>query len=145
MNIEVSEIKDDDLEALADLYQQLVPNQSSIEKMREVLLSNRDNPNHVVLVAKQDGRVIGSLFASCCEMLFGECKSFMVIEDVVVDENHRRKRIGQELMYVIEDYALRNNCSYIMLITDTDRKGSQYFYSSLGYKTDEYCAFKKQL
>jgi ribosomal protein S18 acetylase RimI-like enzyme len=81
------------------------------------------------------------LLAVICEMIFGQCKSFMVVEDVVVDEARRRTGIGVALMRYIEDYARKNNCAYIMLITDTDRVGSQKFYKRLGYNTDEYCAF----
>ena len=141
----ISTITENDLPDLAELYQQLIPNEISVDKMKSVLNKHKDNPNHIVLSAKIDGQLVGSLLAVMCEMLFGQCKSFMVVEDVVVDYSHRRKGIGASLMRYIEDYARKNNCSYIMLITDTERVGSQKFYKSLGYKTDEYRAFKKQL
>ncbi len=108
-------------------------------------MKQSDNPNHIVLGAKIDGKLVGSLLAVMCEMLFGQCKTFMVVEDVVVDIAHRRKGVGNALMQFIENYAIKSNCSYVMLITDEDRVGSQAFYKSLGYKTDEYCAFKKKL
>ena len=130
--MEISEVSREDLSALADLYQQLVPNTPAIEKMEDVLSSNKDNPNHIVLVAKDNDKLIGTLFASCCNMLFGECKSFMVVEDVVVDKGFRRRGVGEQLMRKIESYAFDNNCSYIMLITDSDRPESQKFYKSLG-------------
>ncbi len=141
----ISPVTENDLESLAELYQQLLPNEISIPAMRKVLEKNRDNPNHMVIAAKIDGRLVGTLLAVVCEMLFGQCRSFMVIEDVVIDENNRRKGIGAAMIAYIEDYARKQDCSYIMLITDTDRKGSQTFYRSLGYQSDEFCAFKKKL
>lgn len=143
--MDVSEVSKEDLPALSALYQQLIPNSCDISKMEQVLCSNQNNSNHMVLVAKDQGRVIGTLLSSCCEMLFGECKSFMVIEDVVVDEQYRRQGVGELLMRGAELHAKARNCSYIMLITDRDRVGSQRFYLSLGYQMDEYCAFKKHL
>ena len=113
--------------------------------MELILEKNRNNPSHMVLGAKIDGELVGTLLSSTCEMLFGECRSFMVIEDVVVDKSHRRQGIGHALMQHVEALAQENNCSYIMLITDRDRIGSQQFYKSLGYDTGGYCAFKKKL
>lgn len=143
--IEITTISEHDLPALAELYQQLIPNQVSHSNMRKVLERNKDNPNHIVLAAKTDEMLVGSLLAVICEMLFGECKSFMVLEDVIVAKSFRGNGIGMALMVKIEEMAKERNCSYIMLITDSDRAGSQKFYQSLGYKTDEYCAFKKHL
>jgi len=141
----ISPVTEKDLPQLADLYQQLIPNEISIPKMKAILENNRDNANHLVLVAREYRKVVGSLLSVTCEMLFGQCKSFMVIEDVIVDEAHRRSGVGAALIQYIEMYAKNNNCSYIMLVTDTDRIESQQFYRALGYKTNEYCAFKKEL
>ena len=113
--------------------------------MEEVLDKHKQNPDHMVFVAKVDDLVVGYLLSVTNNMLFGQCKSFMVIEDVVVNEHMRNQGIGKALMDHAESYAKQNNCSYIMLITDIDRKESQRFYKSIGYKTSEYCAFKKHL
>jgi len=56
-------------------------------------------------------KVVGSWLSITCEMLFGQCKSFMVIEDVVVDESFHRKGIGAAIMMHIEQHAKENNCS----------------------------------
>ena len=143
--MEITSITESDLPALANLYQQLIPNEVSVSKMKIIFNKHKSNPNHIVLAAKMNGKLVGSILAIICEMLFGQCKSFMVIEDVIVDKTQRRSGIGFALMQYIEYYARKNNCSYIMLITDANRIGSQEFYKALGYKTDEYRAFKKQL
>ncbi len=143
--MEIAALQEGDLADLAQLYQQLLPNDISIARMRAAFERNRNNENHLILAAKLDNKLVGTLLAVVCEMLFGQCKSFMVIEDVIVDEGQRRKGIGTALMQFAEEYARSRNCTYIMLITDADRLGSQEFYRSLGYATEEYKAFKKSL
>jgi GNAT superfamily N-acetyltransferase len=77
--------------------------------------------------------------------LFGKCKPFIVIEDVVVNESERRSGIGKALMVKLEEIAINKNCSYIFLLTDTDRPDAHYFYKLLGYKSEPYKGFKKIL
>ena len=141
----IAQLERTDLEELSKLYQQLIPNEVSIEKMESVFERNKNNKNHIALVARENSKLLGTLMAYICEMYFGQCRSFMVIEDLVVDQNLRGKGIGSSLMEVAESKARENNCSYIMLITDNDREESQNFYKKLGYSTDEYCAFKKKI
>jgi GNAT superfamily N-acetyltransferase len=143
--VQILDLKRDDLEALSKLYQQLIPNEVSIEKMELVFERNKDNKNHIALVAKEKEKLLGTLMAYICEMYFGQCKSFMVIEDFVVDQAVRSTGVGTKLMEAAERKAKERNCSYIMLITDTDRIESQRFYEKLGYSTDQYCAFKKKI
>ena len=59
--MEISFITDQDVEPLAELYQQLLPNEVAPHKMRDVLSRNRHNPRHMVLAAKLDGKLAGSL------------------------------------------------------------------------------------
>ncbi len=143
--IKIAKIKEDDLKELASLYQELQDNEASIDKMRKTLLKVKDDSNHVLLGARVDGILAGTLLGVSCQMLFGKCKSFMIVEDVVVSSKFRRLGIGKALMNKIEEIAEQLNCSYIMLITDTDRPNAHKFYLSLGYKTNEYKAFKKSI
>ena len=143
--IKTSRIEVNDLAELADLYQELQKNEISIDKMEKTLLRVKDDPNHVILGAKIDGVLVGTLLGVACQMLFGQCKSFMIIEDVVVSKDYRHYGIGKALMREIEKIAEQLNCSYIMLITDFDRPDAHKFYLSLNYKTDEYKAFKKSI
>ena len=90
--LEISEVRQDELPELAALFQQLSPTDASVPNMRLVLSKNEDNRSHVVWAARRGGRLVGSLLAVTCEMLFGQCRSFMVVEDVVVDVSHRQGR-----------------------------------------------------
>ncbi len=143
--MQIAPVTEEDLPALALLYQQLQPNEPSLEKMREALPLVKSNPNQIVLGAKIDGQLVGSVLGIACQMLYGQCRSFMVVEDFVVDAAHRRAGVGTALLHETERFARERNCSYILLLTDTDREGAQRFYASLGYKTEPYKGFKKAL
>jgi GNAT superfamily N-acetyltransferase len=99
----------------------------------------------MLLVAEDKNRLIGSVMGILCEELYGEFKPFMVVEDVIVDKHHRRLGIASSLMRELEKYALKNNCNYIIFVTESDRKDAHKFYESIGYKADAYKGFKKRL
>ena len=143
--MQIERIREADLPALAALYEQLQPAEHSVQAMRKVLPTVGKDSNHILLGAKLDGKLVGSVLAVVCQMLFGQCKSFMVVEDVVVAEQYRRTGVGSALMGELEEYAIQTQCRYIILITDTDRKEAQCFYKSLGYESASYVAFKKKL
>ncbi len=143
--MEIKNLSEDDLPSLAKLYELFRNEQSSVEKMQSTFVRLRDNPNYILLAAKQDGRLIGSVMGVVCDELYGECKPFMVVEDVVVDNNHRRKGAGSLMMKELERRAIEKCCTYIILITEQARKTAHAFYKSLGFDGDVYKGFKKRL
>lgn len=143
--MEIGELTESDLEALAGLYKQFWGEDSSPEKMRSTFQRLRTNPNYIFLVARRDGRLTGSVMGIVCEELYGECRPFMVVEDVIVDQNHRRQGIGSLLMRELERLATTRDCAYIIFVTEQDRTTAHQFYASLGYSPDKYRGFKKRL
>jgi ribosomal protein S18 acetylase RimI-like enzyme len=143
--MDIARLTEEDLEALARLYEQLLPEESSLEKMRATFQRLKGDPNYIFLGAKQDGRLVGSVLGIICEELFGECRPFMVVEDVVVDKDQRRGGVGSALMRELERRAVQRACNYIMLVTDSARVDARRFYESLGYHPNAYQGFKKYL
>lgn len=141
----IERILEKDLGMLAELYQQLIPHAPDFSQMQKALHRINENPNAIVLGANEKRSLVGSAIGVICDILFGRCKPFMIVEDVVIDENHRRKGIGTALMREMESIAAQRDCAYIMLLTDADRPEAQRFYESLGYKTDPYKGYKKSL
>jgi ribosomal protein S18 acetylase RimI-like enzyme len=80
-----------------------------------------------------------------CEELYGDCRPFLVIEDVVVDKTFQRTGIGSALMREIEIRAVARNCNYILFVTESKRTDAVSFYQSLGYSPDAHRGFKKRL
>jgi len=143
--IEIAELVELDLEDLGCLYEQFWGEKSSLEKMSLVFRRLDANPNYILLGAKENKCLAGSVMGIVCEELYGKCEPFMVIEDVIVDKNYRRRGVGSELMGRLEEYANDRGCSYIILVTDSGRAAAIEFYQSLGYEPDRHKGFKKKL
>lgn len=134
-----------DLPDLAQLYRQFRGEESSLEDMRTTFPQLQKNTDYTLIGVKEGGRLVGSVMGVLCRELYGRCRPFMVVEDVIVDQAHRRGGIGTLLMRAIEQEAFRNQCSYIMLVTDATRREALGFYEHLGYHPDRYRACKKYL
>lgn len=143
--MEIERLTEGDLPRLAELYKQFWGEDSSLDKMRATFQKLSNNPNYVFLVAKSNRRVVGSVMGIVCEELYGECRPFMVVEDVIVDKEQRRKGIGASLMHELETIAADRVCGYIIFVTEKERIDAHRFYESLGYKPDAYKGFKKRL
>jgi len=142
---EIEELAERDLEALAGLYAQFWGENSSLAKMRAAYRRLGKNPNYLLLAARQEGRLVGSAMGIVCEELYGQCRPFMVVEDVIVDDGHRRNGVGTLLMRELERRALDSDCAYLIFVTEQERTGAHRFYQSLGYGPDAYKGFKKRL
>lgn len=135
----------DDLESLAQLYEELIGEQTDFRKMRENFILMESNPNYVVLTAKEDHLVVGSVMGVICLDLVGKCKPFMVIENVVVTSAWRGRGIGAMLMEEIEGIGRKVNCYYTMFVSGGHRKDAHQFYEAIGYNLDFVQGFKKYL
>ena len=80
-----------------------------------------------------------------CGELYGDCKPFMVLENMIVDVRFRKMGVGKALISELENRAARQNCSQIILVTDSNRIDACEFYESAGYNPDTHKGFKKKL
>lgn len=138
-------LTEQDLPDLARLYSQFRGEQSSLEDMRITFRKLEEDSDYTLLGVREGGRLVGSVMGVLCWELYGSCRPFMVVEDVIVDQAHRRRGVGSKLMQAMEQEALRHDCSYIMLVTDADRTDALGFYEYLGYHPERYRACKKYL
>lgn len=143
MNIE--RLVEDDLPGLAKLFEQFWGENSSLKKMHNTYARMAVNPAYILLTAKQNDRLAGFAMGIICEELYGECRPFMVIEDLIVDKNMQRTGAGSALMQKLEKYATHHDCCQIIFVTEGERKEALRFYQSLGYEYEPYKGFKKPL
>ncbi|MDQ0088526.1 ribosomal protein S18 acetylase RimI-like enzyme [Paenibacillus anaericanus] len=80
-----------------------------------------------------------------CHDFVGECKPFMVIENVIVSNRARRQGIGKKLMLEIERIAKERDCYYIILVSGEQRKEAHVFYEKLGFKDEKVEGYRKHL
>lgn len=135
----------EDLEQLAQLYKELMGEETDLCKMKENFKRMEANPNYFVLVAKEDNMVVGSVMGIICLDLVYKCQPFMVIENVIVKSTSRGKGIGARLMKEIEEIGRNCECYYSMLVSGGHRKEAHQFYQAIGYDLDLVKGFKKFL
>ena len=133
------------LPQLALLFEELSGNQTNIAKMAENFEWMQLNDDYILLGAFLDQKLVGSLMGIICRDLVGECKPFMVIENVIVSGEFRGRGIGKELMLAIEKIGIERGCYYVIFVSGAKRIEAHRFYESLGYRLDEVQGFKKYL
>ena len=141
----ITDLEEIDLPALVLLYKGFWGEESSVDKMKSTFSKLKNNPDYIFLAAHCDDQLVGSVMGIICHELYGECKPFMVVEDLVVDKNTRRKGIGSLLMNSIEQKAKERDCCHIILVTETNRHDACQFYESLGFDPEKNKGFKKKL
>ncbi len=127
------------------MFRQFWDEESSLDKMKSTFARLTTNPTYILLAAKHNDRLVGFAMGIICEELYGGCKPFMVIEDLIVDNDLRRDGIGSALMQELEKNAIENGCCQIIFVTETNRTEAHRFYESFGYESESYKGFKKRL
>lgn len=121
-----------DAPAIEGLYRQLVAN-PAVAVLPEHLAELEVDPHTALLVAEEDGAVRGTLLLGlCADAMFGR-QPFAVIENIVVDESCRGKRIGAALLHCAEDFCRDAGCSKIMLLSSLARDDAHRFFQSQGF------------
>ncbi|MBA3027858.1 MAG: GNAT family N-acetyltransferase [Desulfobacteraceae bacterium] len=139
----IERLSENDLVSLSEIFHQIWGEISSLEKMKSTFSRLKANPAYFLLAAKQDNELVGFAMGVICEELYGECKPFMVVEDVIVDQRQRQKGVGSALMRELEKYAKDCECCQIIFVTESNRKDALGFYNALGYEYEPYKGFKK--
>ena len=96
-----------------------------------------DNKHNVIIgfENEQTRKIIGFVHAELYESLYMD--TGLNILGLAVNSNFQGQGIGKKLMSSIEDYALKNNISYIRLNSNVRRVEAHKFYESIGYICDK--------
>lgn len=136
----------EDKTRLAELYEQLASRPSILDKLEEELQNVLSRPEYRLVVARDEkGKTVGTAMGVICQDLVGECKPFMVIENVVVDKAARGGGIGRSIMQDLESHASKQGCGYIIFVSGAERVEAHRFYASMGYELGRARGFKKIL
>jgi len=143
--MEIVQIQKNDLPDLSQLHEELSDMKSNFSKIEANFALMIRNDYYHLIGAKIDKRLVGSLMGILCLDLVGECRPFMIIENVIVSSDYRNKGIGKALLNEIEMIAKKLNCYYIFFVSGDNRKEAHRFYESVGYNNDKVKGFKKYL
>lgn len=143
--ITIRSIKENELLALSQLYQELMGQQTNQTKLEQVYRTIQHNEQYIILGAFDEEHLVGSLMGIICHDLVGDCKPFMVIENVIVSPLVRRQGVGKKLMQEIENMARQRDCYYIIFVSGEQRKEAHQFYERLGFKDEKVEGYRKHL
>lgn len=143
--IDIRKITETDLSVLADLLEELTQTPTDRDKMRHNFRWMESHADYIVLGAFEQEKLVGSLMGIVCRDLAGDCRPFLVIENVIVSSKCRGKGIGRLLMRAIEKAGRQRNCYYAIFVSSVKRKEAHKFYESIGYRLNEVQGFKKFL
>lgn len=136
----------EDKPRLAALFDQLASRPSILDRLEQELQHVLSRPEYRLIVARdKENNAVGTAMGIICQDLVGECRPFMVIENVVVDKAARGGGIGRSLMEDLERHAREKGCGYIIFVSGADRVEAHRFYASLGYELGRARGFKKIL
>lgn len=96
-----------------------------------LILENEDIGT--ILVLKENNKILGmvNLLFTISTALGGKAA---LLEDMVIDKNHRRKGYGKMLLRQAIAYAKERGCLRITLLTDKINTAAVVFYKAEGFK-----------
>lgn len=129
----------EDAEALRHLYVQLADDTDALPAGVDVtaglLSAIADRSDRQLLVAELDGDgVAGTLDLLIVPNPTHGGRSFATVENVVVDQAHRRRGVGRALMQAALEAARRAGCYKVQLTSANGRGDAHEFYRSLGFE-----------
>ena len=92
------------------------------------------DPNLQLVVAEEDGAVVGCLQLCILPGLSSQGASRGLIEDVRVARNVRGRGIGEQLVRWAVAQARARDCKLVELLTHSTRVDAQRFYVRLGFQ-----------
>lgn len=143
--VTIRPVQTDDLKDLSVLYEELTGKKTDDEKLAVAFKSIMEDHRYIVLGSYVDGRLAGSLMGILCQDLVGDCRPFMVIENVIVSGQFRRQGVGRRLLADIENIARERGCYYIILVSGGHRKEAHSLYEALGFKDENVEGYRKHL
>ncbi|MCY9761638.1 GNAT family N-acetyltransferase [Paenibacillus alvei] len=135
--IHIQTVAQTQLDELAELYTELDQSETNVERLKERFTALQSNPDYTFLGAVDNsGKLVGSVMGIRCYDLTGQCRPFMVLENMIVSKSHHRKGIGQILVEAIEKIAIESDCRSVVLLSSAWRTDAHQFYEKLGFTKD---------
>jgi len=137
VNLLIREAKPEDAPAVSKLFSELVIFEEDLPFLAGQIDVFRADPNYYLAVACRENDVVGMAMAVLCQNICRQLSPFMLIENMVVSPDYRRQGIGRQIMLYLEDWARKNNCGFITLVSQHKRNNAHQFYQALGYAHDD--------
>lgn len=143
----IREITENDFDGLMKLYAQLGDNPIP-QKSEEVfavwnkILQNKD---YHIVVADVEGKVVSTCTCVIIPNLTHNQRPYAVVENVVTDQNFRKKGYATSCLNYAKEIAIKNNCYKLMLMTGSKKEATLNFYRNAGYTDKTKTAFDQRV
>jgi len=121
-------LADDFLGRIRERYEEPLP-ESYVNAFREI----EADPNSELIVAESNGEIVGTFQLTYTPSISFQGGKRATVESVRVDEQHRGKGIGREMMLWAIDRAKQKGCVSMQLTTNAERTDAHRFYQNLGF------------
>lgn len=125
----VTRVDEEIVNGLNGLLPQLSSSAKPLTEMQVLQIIDGGNAN--LFVCRRERDIVGSITLIVCEIPTG-VRAF--IEDVVVDEKERGKKIGQALIEHALDYARRKGAKTVDLTSRPERVAANRLYIKAGFQ-----------
>jgi L-amino acid N-acyltransferase YncA len=131
-----------DIPRILKLYEELVTSTSqaetgrtpSLDDYRHIYEQVRAMPGHELIVAEENGEVIGTMVLLIVPNLSHSGLPWAVVENVVTDRRFQRQGIGRLMMEYAINRAREAGCYKLQLSSSKTRQEAHRFYESLGFE-----------
>ncbi len=139
----IREIAENDFDRLLRLYMQLHDNPFPEKNARVLSVWNSilNDENHHIIVAEENGMIVSSCVCVIIPNLTRGQRPYAFIENVITDQNYRKKGYATACLNFAREIALRENCYKMMLLTGSKEKSTLDFYEQAGYIQNDKTAF----
>ena len=131
--IEIREIEEDDIEKGFLETLDFLRNASGLDKnkTKEILKKIKQNPDHIIHVAIDDKKIVGSTTLFIEQKFIHDGGLVGHIEDVVVRKDYEGQGIGMKLVISLLDVAKQRKCYKTILNCEDNLR---QFYEKIGFK-----------
>jgi predicted N-acetyltransferase YhbS len=136
-----------DVLRLVELYRELTITTSAIEHNRrpsptdyeQVFAEIRSDPRQRLLVAEQQGEVVGTILLLVIPNLSHNATPWALLENLIVTERYRGRGLGRMLLEHAVGLADNSGCHMVELCSDSRRKKAHILYNSMGFEAQAHC------
>ncbi len=137
---------ENDITGILDLYRELSLGMGNVERglspslddYRKVFAEISADPRHDLLVAEDDGRVVGTVVLVVVPNLSHAGTPWALVENLVVTEKQRRRGFGRLLLEYVVTRAKEKGCHRIELCSDKRREAAHRLYRAVGFEASAY-------
>jgi ribosomal protein S18 acetylase RimI-like enzyme len=121
---------------LFDRYRIFYNQASNLEAAKEFLKERFNNNDSVIFAANDNGKLVGftQLYPSFSSV---SMKRVWILNDLYVEESHRRRGIAKLLMSAAQEYAKQSGAIRVILSTQISNITAQKLYEAQDYVKDE--------